>query len=711
MLSVHEDRFHRQDVEAILRRIEECGLHNDSRVLPQVNLALRSGDWSSVIRIIAMLRTQRTETLSHPFDDLPPPETVAGEILVGYVVNPDWSLGHPVFLKLEHFDRHVVNVGAPGTGKSVTNRSLALQLESCGVHFLFLDSEDEAWDLPAYAPPGNIVRCTIKDGQFKRNPFQPLPLETFINVDARMRDIDREIWLADGGVNLGTEVGVEMFEKRGVFTVREFYEELLHRRKSMTRAVDIRRAQYLEGLVNRFTGLVMHLAGTYDCIEGFPFEELAARSWVFNLQGMASDTRVFFPIELLAAFDDFKASLSENTFRNVVFVEEGHRYIKSAGHADTILGEPLLFDTVRTGRKRMMGVITTTQEAKDLPPVISGNSATHLYYVTTDGDSIKRIATDHSLTPEQSRLFPELPPRFAVMRHPEFPKPFLVRMPDVEFGIPVTRNQVSEMMAPILASLKWTPAPSEETNQATRRNDGGKRNEANGTVTSNDESHEARNGGRYNANASAPANAGKEILPAVLLDYLRVIANDQLMPTAERYQAQGLSAGKGDALTSQLVQRKLVEKVKVPTGRKGGQITLLEITSTGREMLERFGVKVNLPGGKGGLRHQYFQNKIAEWVRANHPDAKAVIEDASSGKAVDVSFVQSGKRIAIEVLVNGIDKEMSNVEKDSDYDEVWLVAETQEQLTRLKEKVEAAFDAEQRAKLRFEHIAAFLKET
>ncbi|MBI3412992.1 MAG: ATP-binding protein [Candidatus Aenigmarchaeota archaeon] len=686
------------DVQQVMELIHVAGLDHDPRVLSFFNLALRTGNWRPVIQVVNMMRPFNSDRPPHPFD-VPPPEAVVGDILVGYVVNPDWSLGFPVFLKREHFDRHVVNVGAPGTGKSVTNRSLALQLEQLGDHFIFLDSENEVWDLPAYAPPGRIVRCTIKEGQFKRNLFEPLPGESFADVDARMRDIDREVWVGDGGVNLGTEIGFEMYQRQGVFTVREFHEELVRRRAKMNRAVDMRRAQYLEGLINRFTGLVLHLAGTYDALEGFSFGELAHRSWVFNLQGMASDTRVFFPIELLTAFDDYKAKLGDADLRNVLFLEEGHRFVKSAGHAETILGEPLLFDTVRTGRKRKLGVVTTTQEAKDLPSVISGNSATHLYYGTTDGESIKRIASDHSLTLEQARLFQELPMRFAMMRHPEVAKPFLVRMPEISFNIPVTEEQIAEMMKAILAALKWTPASARNGTTPAARN----------------EAHHKEGDAAVNGEPARDEKGEQESqyvdrsMDSTLLDYLQDIAATPFEAATDRDTRLGVSHGAGNGRRDKLGKLGLIREYQVRLVRRGSPTKLIEVTDKGWALLEQYKRKAKRPSGRGSFIHQFWQHKIAERITASLPNANVTIEDQTTGKAVDVLARIENQVIGTEISeTTRPEDELRNIQADLKFcDVVFVLAEGEKHLQSIKELASKRLSGEDLRHVRFSTLLDF----
>ncbi|MBI4307716.1 MAG: hypothetical protein HY684_02805, partial [Chloroflexi bacterium] len=137
---------------------------------------------------------------------------------------------------------------------------------------------------------------------------------------------------------------------------------------------------------------------------------------------------------------------------------------------------------------------------------------------------------------------------------------------------------------------------------------------------------------------------------------------------------------------------------------------LLDFTNSGRELLARHGIKINTPKGKGGLVHQFYQNLMARWFAKNFPQGKATIEDMSSGKAVDVSFVGEGKRIAVEILVNGVDKEISNVDADLwSYDEIWLVADNKA-LDRLKKKVGEIFNHAEMGKIQFHQIGKFFSE-
>ncbi len=126
---------------------------------------------------------------------------------------------------------------------------------------------------------------------------------------------------------------------------------------------------------------------------------------------------------------------------------------------------------------------------------------------------------------------------------------------------------------------------------------------------------------------------------------------------------QNLSLYKGHILRNKLAGREYIQAHKIKTGKKGNPLTILEITESGWQYLESIKAKVEKYKGVGGFIHCYWQGKIKEWYEQKYKTCKAIIEDKSSGKAVDVGVYFSDKKTAVEVLIYGEEKEISNITK------------------------------------------------
>jgi len=152
----------------------------------------------------------------------------------------------------------------------------------------------------------------------------------------------------------------------------------------------------------------------------------------------------------------------------------------------------------------------------------------------------------------------------------------------------------------------------------------------------------------------------------------------------DRDKRLGFSGYKGDSLRARLAQRNMVAAHKIFTGKRGGQMTLLETTPEGWKYLNSIKAGVDPVSGKGGFLHKYYQHKLK--ARLADEGCNAKIEDASSGKAVDVSAEIDGENIAFEILVNGVTKEQDNILSDAEsYDRIVMLVQDEKQRAELAE--------------------------
>jgi hypothetical protein len=194
------------------------------------------------------------------------------------------------------------------------------------------------------------------------------------------------------------------------------------------------------------------------------------------------------------------------------------------------------------------------------------------------------------------------------------------------------------------------------------------------------------------------------------LDYLVLCAREPFLTVTMRDKKHGFSAGKGNGFRQELAAEGLLKLHRISTGRRGGQIQLTEVSEEGFKLLERYEVKVKRPAGRGGFEHRFWQAKVCEWaVKQGYP---ASIELEVEGKAVDVGVQWDEVNVAVEIVIEGIDKELGNVGKDlsSNWDRVVLCSVKQETLSRLREKVLDEFGEEliQQDKVRFVPLSRFL---
>ena len=146
------------------------------------------------------------------------------------------------------------------------------------------------------------------------------------------------------------------------------------------------------------------------------------------------------------------------------------------------------------------------------------------------------------------------------------------------------------------------------------------------------------------------------------LDYLHSIARSPFLNATQRDKTLGASPWKGNRIRTELCRRGFVRTVAINPGGRGRRFQLLELTDAGRELLDCFGVAAPTGRGRGGLEHQWWCHRIAEWLTG--VGAECAVEDDSRGVRVDIAVAVDGVRgVAVEVEVS-TGHEIDNIRKD-----------------------------------------------
>jgi hypothetical protein len=704
--------------EDVLRLVTMLGGQNDERIMGQLRLALRTGNWEPMKRIVGLklARIQSGNQAMHPFLDTPS-SNGNGELSIGTTILPDGALGDNISLSLEDLATHAIITGPSGRGKTWLLMLLILELENRGVHNWILETETDFIQLVSYS--NNIVPLSYRDARI--NPLEPLPGEgPKFTLSRCMREM-RQQWTRDPSLNLFGESVFELYTERNIFEGGEEYPtfaEVEERLKRKRRGLDARRIQYLETILNRLTAINMLMGEVFDCVEGYRFEELVNQSIIWHLGGLPPDLQLFFINTLIATLADYQRMHVSSNLDLVVTLDEAHRFFSPGVAARMDIGEVTLFDAIRSFRKRGLGFILASQSPADFPLAVSANAGTLLAFQAIDGTSAGILANALGLNQDQRSYLSRLPPRICVVRTPDNSCPFLMRVHDLNFSRPVTREMVRGRRQSFLASMKWRPRSSDYTDAKTEATSypphGSSERPKQGTAYLLDSPDNYNKG----ASASKPFENWKDrpkddsdLLTEDEHRYLIDIAKTPWEPATERDKRLKLSGYMGDALRAKLKRRGMIEQHKIRTGRRGGQITLLEVTKQGWAYLRRIKSGIEPPRGKGSWDHVYLQHAVKKFLDSKH-GCEAVIEDASSGKAVDITAEISGEKVAVEILVSGMGKEELNILRDIHaFDRIVVLVQDEGQLSELSKWVETELDEEHKAIVKVSLATEFLNQS
>ncbi len=656
-----------------------AGLREAPSVQQTIDVAVATGDreLQESIREYLLSQVPANGLRDNPF--LPGPgQLPPGEITIGTVIGGDERATFE--LPLSYLDTHVLITGATGAGKSMLLKYLITQMIDSGISVWVFDIEREYTSLASLFGPDELVVLDVAD--FKRNPLEVLTGETPTEVITRMKNLSYEQYLRNGSLNLQDEVLKGLFEDHAAKpgpTYADYYQLL----KKMKFRAGSRQAGYLESLLNRATGIINNLQNVYDCVEGFDLRELMTTSMILRCPDMEVDVLRFFINDLISAVISLRSSQQTSTQQLLVLaLDEAHLLIppRSFRSGDR---EPLMCDHIRRVRKRHMGLILSDQTPSQLPNTVLGNMSTRIVMRLLDGYCKETMGRSMALDLEQEAYLSELPARCAVVQYPGCAEAFMIEIPEISLPPAPDGADLRRAMEPKLRALYEKVKVKEKAGE--------------------DEKESAK---QRVLGFPVP---GQPPLEKAAVDYLQDIANRPFVMATERDAALGLSSWKGNDVREQLLARELVRKQKVNTGRRGGVITLLEVTDAGYELLESLGVKGAVPAGKGSFEHRFWQYQIVGHLREKYAGCEPVIEDFRFGKAVDVGVKIEDRWVAVEIGLTGLDKELTNIRKDLEvgYGEVWVGCLSKKDRDRLKRTAQEQLPAGLLDRVQFKLLADF----
>lgn len=598
----------------------------------------------------------------NPFWEFPLEEEIEkGDISIGHVLEGN-KIGFNISLPLSIFTEHIGIFGQSGSGKSFLCKYLASQLIKKRIPTWFFDFENEYSDLFIESPNDFYI---LDSDDMKINLFQNPPNTKPIEWFEKLMNVLREsLYLRDGSINMIGEFLYQQYKMRGILEGQKNYPALkdIHREINKVKfRVNSRNAGYWETLNNRCTDLVK--LPMFDCKQGLDFPMLMKKSVVFKLGGLSDYHQNLFVNYMLTYISCYRERTDDEDLL-VLLLDEGHRIInlEKAKRAD--LGEPIAFEAARNFRKRGVSLVLSDQVPSLIPASWMGNLGTRLVMRLSHGGCIRSISDALALEREQRVFMTELPRRCMILHYIGWPKPVLIRIPELSFR-KIDRNRIEEFMSERNKELKYVPYEEETI-----------------VIESKDDKKE-----KMDNATKIDKRDGRVQLLKEEMDYLESINREPFLAFTERDKKLEISGWKGNRLRKKITDKGIIEKVVINTGKKGGIINLIRITKKGREIADSLGMRANNKAGKGGFTHQFWQHTIAEYFD-EHSEASSSIENDSLGKAVDVDLIfQDKKRVAVEICIN--DNESFNASKDLDvgYDEVWVCCENEEMIKKVERKI------------------------
>ena len=635
-------------------------------------------------RIAKALRPLAAQRCPRPHAFLPAPtlqQAQAGTIPFGRVVTgrgPEyWYMLRP-----EEAASGTLVCGPPGSGKSVLLEQLILGFHRHGYATWVFDTEgDLTASLVRAAPDIHVVHYRdFRQELFEPDPRMNLEWHEFTSkVIGSWRD---PLTAGEGMRCMALETVIALHDRNGYLTPHDFMAELLRRKHRLS----MREGNFFDSLKNRFAGIILPVLGQTYGGGHHDLMALLKQSLIWQLQGLSNDALSFFATELLLAASLLMKAGPGGRLENLQFIDEFARFQGSTDRMQLGAGEPFFVDYVRTARKRGLGIVGSTQTPSLLPRPVLSDMNTLISFRPIDGASLNCLSQAMNLDGDQEAEFMELPdrePRQVLVRCPGIANCFLVELPqhEMDWATPEEVAQRAEQTKQWLDSIYQPPVRPGPPKTSDQKSDG-------------------------------PLFTPQEHqISKATLDYLVRCARNWATPVTARDQKHDISASVGSKHRKRLIDEGFIRAHRILTGQRGGQLQVTEVTEQGYQELERFDVHVPRPPGRGGFEHRLWQHIVHAWaVGRGYP---AQIEQEVAGKPVDVGVIWDEKRVAVEIVVEGIEKELDNFGKDmaAGWDQVIFAAVEQATLDQLRDRVLDTFNEEVfvQDKVDFQRLCKFLQ--
>jgi energy-coupling factor transporter ATP-binding protein EcfA2 len=686
-----------KDREYFKKRAAKAGVENIPWVKKVINspLLLKNPRIRQKLERFLDMKIQQNVKEDHPFAIPSREETGKGDYELVKVVT---GKGPEYTAKVAKNDttEHGLIAGPSGAGKTTWLVNLAQQIHRTGLNTATGKREVAAWvfctegQMPAYMAASGARGCEdflIIDVPkvFRFNRYKAPPgIEPRRHI-AKLVSQDRECkYYRDFIANDVKNACYELLNRQGVFNERQLLEYVIAKKFKP----GSRPAMSQQSVVNRLTASLEYMGSVYDVKRSHDLAALTERSVVWMLNGLSSDDIITFVGDLILWLKQYLPVCYQPTLKLVLIMDELTHIssIDRCRRAD--IQEAFLLDAVRTFRKRAVSFMFGTQSVYTVPNVVLSNLACFwLAYRPTEGYSMRILSENLALDRDQASYMMQMPNRYVACRTKDYPAAFLGSVGEINLPI-ATEKEIAERMKEtqrVLDSL-LEPEPDDSP-----------------SLFSEDLSVDRLDALFTNYK-----------LTKAHLDFMELIITNPFLPVSRLNEICPYTSYKADSLRQQLADTGpgLLRTHRITTGKKGGPLSVVVLTDAGLRIIEKLNIKHPQPLGHGGVEHKFWAYAAHRWA-VGEKGYPAKIEKWLNGKSVDVGVEWDEKKVALEIALEGMEKEISNLIKDLEagWDQVIFCSLTQKEQNLLKNEIAQRFGSDllESGKVGFMKLSTFLE--
>lgn len=526
----------------------------------------------TVINVLAQkyLKTFEDEISFDPI----PKELCKGEIYLGDVIQAGKRL-YPLYIPIDTLCLHMGFMGSTGCGKTNALYNLVTQLLDLGIKIQFFDWKQgmrHLLSIPKYRDKIRIYSLGTDIAPICFNPLIPPENKTIDPVKYHqlyaqlLSEIIGNAYLGGLGVRHVIEKGIfDCYELFGIFDGNKNYptfSDVAHyvRKKFIKRG---RKMLWLDSAERIFTNFQSTLGSVILTQKPLDIESFTENNIILEMDYLVAEDRTFIINAILLHNYFYKLMNPQNRKLNVIGIEEAHNILSLADKGS------LMEKMFRELRELRTGIVYALQNATHIPNSVFQNTNTVIGFNQRLQYEVRKVGGSLLLGKEDYYLG-RLKVGEAIVKVGNYPKPFEIKFPLFRISKNVTDEDIRSHMQGY-----------------------------SGHSHLNIRDKEKLSGIRGIREIETLSPLAKILLVSIY--------ENPFLGIVKRYKLLGLSTADGHKAQKELLSFDYVKPVNV-NGFK-----LLELTAKGKIALAKMGVKVRLNGGRGGLEHRFYLDRLKKY--------------------------------------------------------------------------------------------------
>ncbi|MFC1488947.1 ATP-binding protein [Thermodesulfobacteriota bacterium] len=593
---------------------------------------------------------------------LPPPsaELSEGDINIGQINYLDHQ-AHDFDISLPEITRHMGIFGSTGSGKTTLAKNIIRKLVKKNIPFIVFDWEKNYRDLVSEFKEIKIFTIGDNISPFYFNYLNLPPGLSYQEYIKNVIAVFNRAYI--GGVGSDSvllKVFDQAYMENRIPTTKDVQKILKKEMKGRLRGRDM---LWKQSSMRMFDFLCY--GGTGELLKyqkPYPTEKLFDYFVIFELGNLASPNDKRFFIEMFTLwYWLFKehTGIENETLKHVLIFEEFHNIVLNSQKEDFIQ------KIFRQIRKYGTGLIIIDQTPSLIPNPIFENLYTKISFSLSHNKNVQAVSSAMFMDFQEQHFFGMLKTGQAICRlMGRYSKPFLIDIPFVKTGSNVSDEEIKQHMAVFSEFSKPKTAPFEKI-------------------------------------SGLQSFQKPETLSPLAKILIGDIAQNPFIGVSHRYKKLGLGVAEGNNIQIELIEKGIV----IPKTIEGKKF--LEITDSGKKLMNKFGINLYSVAGRGGIEHSYYVDKIKNQMVDAGGFAFIEKDDID---VVGFKLKPEGEYFIAVQVETGKSNIKNNIQKLIDYkaDEKHIVA-TSKQSEITINKILSNFEPHQKNTIHVSYAKNFLK--